>query len=245
MSPLTGGAITLDEPANAFNTLTVSTTGSYSATIYDYSAVTVASADVGGTFTLTSGGTIGQSGAIIANALDVTSTGGAITLTNSGNAFSTLTVSTTASDGADIYDPLGVTSRLGHCRRRLHAGLGGAIGQSGAIIANALIVSSTGGAITLDHTGNSFNTLTVSTTGSYGANIYDALGRHGGLRHCRRHIHAHLRRRHRPERRDHRQCAGCLLHRRRDHARQHGQWLQHAHASTREATTRISTIPSA
>ena len=61
----TGGAITLDDTGNAFNTLTVSTTASYDATIYDHSAVTVASANVGGTFTLTSEGAIGQSGAII------------------------------------------------------------------------------------------------------------------------------------------------------------------------------------
>ena len=55
----------------------------------------MASATVGGTFTLTSEGAIGQSGAITANALDVSSTGGAITLDDTSNAFNTLTVSTT------------------------------------------------------------------------------------------------------------------------------------------------------
>ena len=90
-----GGSITLDNDKNAFNTLSVSTAGEGAgdATLVDASDLTVTSAGVAGTLTLTAA-SIGQSGSINAAALNVTSTGGGITLQDSGNAFGSLSVTT-------------------------------------------------------------------------------------------------------------------------------------------------------
>ncbi len=172
----TGGAITLNNSGNSFGTLTVATNGSDNASVKDSTGVTVASANVGGTFTLTSGGAIGQSGAIVATALDVSSTGGAITLNNSGNSFGTLTVATNGSDNASVKDSTGVTVASANVGGTFTLASGGAIGQSGAIVATALDVSSTGGAITLTNSGNSFGTLTVTTSGSNNASVNDSSG---------------------------------------------------------------------
>mgnify|MGYP001551398294 FL=1 len=172
----TGGDITLGNSANAFGTLSAVTTGSHNASINDTSAVTVASANVGGTFTLSSAGTIGQSGSIVAGAVDVSSTGGAITLTNSGNQFATLSVSTSANHDANINDSTAVTVASATVGGTLTLSSGGAIGQSGAITANALNVSSTGGAITLTNSSNVFASVTANTGANNDANIYDSTG---------------------------------------------------------------------
>jgi filamentous hemagglutinin family protein len=169
----TSGAITLSNSSNSFGTLTVATSGSDDATIYDSSAVTVASANVGGTFALTSAGSIGQSGAIVAHALSATSTSGTITLNHSGNSFSTLTVSTSASNNASVNDSTGVSVTSANVGGTFTLTSGGAIGQSGAIVANAFSVSSTNGAITLNTAGNSFATLAVATSASNNASLND------------------------------------------------------------------------
>jgi len=171
-----GGTITLSNTGNAFGTLTVSTTGSDNATIYDAGAVTVASAGVGGTFALTATGAIGQSGVIAAHALSATSTGGAITLTNSGNFFASLAVSTSASNDANIKDSTGVSVTSAQVGGTFTLTAAGAIGQSGDIIAAALNVSSTGGAITLNNSGDAFATLSVATSGSNNASVNDSTG---------------------------------------------------------------------
>ncbi len=70
----------------------------------DASSLIIAGANVGGTLTLTGGGSIGQTGAIIANGVVVTTTGGAITLTNTGNNFGTAGLQTSGADNAFLYD---------------------------------------------------------------------------------------------------------------------------------------------
>ncbi len=169
-----GGAITLTNAGNTVGPLTLSTTGSDSASFTNAGALTLAGADVGGTLTLTGTGTVGQSGAITANALDVSSSGGAITLTNSGNTFGNLTVVTSGSNNASITDATALTVAGADVGGTLTLTGTGAIGQSGAILANALDVSSSGGAIALNNSGNSFSTLTVGTSGSNNASITDA-----------------------------------------------------------------------
>ncbi len=174
----------------------------------------------GGSFTLSAAGAISQTEAILADALDVSTTSGVITLSNSSNAFNTLTVSTTGSDNATIYDSSAVTVASAHVGGTFALTSAGSIGQSGAIIADALDVSSTGGAITLNNSGNSFGTLTAATSGSDNASVKDSDRRDGGVRQCRRHVYAGIGWRNRPERRDHRKRAGCFLDRRSDYAHQ-------------------------
>ena len=169
----TGGDIALSNTGNAFATAALSTSGSDDATLYDASALTIASANVGGTLTLSGGSSIGQSGAIHAAALNVGTTHGAIALTNAGNSFATATVSTAGSDDASLTDASALTVASANVGGTLTLSSGSAIGQTGAIHAHALDVSTTSGAITLTDSGNNFANATLSTGGSDNASLYD------------------------------------------------------------------------
>ena len=170
----TGGAINLGNIGNTFNMLTVSTVGSNAASLYDASALIVASANIGGALTLTSGGALGQSGAIHASALNATTTSGNITLTNTGNGFATVSLTTSGTDNASVYDASALTVAGAVVGGSLNVSSGGAISQSGVIQTNNLTIASTGGAITLNVAGNAFNTINVSTSGTNSAAIYDS-----------------------------------------------------------------------
>src|SRR5665213_691352 len=170
----TNGAITLTNSGNAFGTATLGTSGTDNASLYDASNLTIGGASVGGTLTLTDGGSIGQSGAIVASGLDVTTTNGAITLTNSGNAFGTATLGTSGTDNASLYDASNLTIGGASVGGTLTLTDGGSIGQSGAIVASGLDVTTTNGAITLTNSGNAFGTATLGTSGTDNASLYDA-----------------------------------------------------------------------
>jgi filamentous hemagglutinin family protein len=169
----TSGGITLDDTGNDFNTLLVTTNGTDNATIVDSTDLTIQSAGVGGTLSVTASG-IGQSGAINAQALSVDASGG-ITLDNENNSFASLSVSTDGGD-ATVNDKTGVdiaSAALG-TTGTFTLSAGGAITQSGVIGADEVDVSTTAGAITLDNTGNAFANVDVSTQGADGATIVDS-----------------------------------------------------------------------
>ncbi len=170
----TDGAISLGNTSNTFDTLSVSTSGSDDALFYDASSLSVTSANVGGSLTLTSGGSLTQTGDIHAAALNVTTTGGEIVLTNAGNTFSTAAISTSGNDDASLYDASALTISGATVGGALALSGGGAIGQSGAIHADSLNVSTTGGPITLTNAGNAFDTATLSTSGSDSASLTDS-----------------------------------------------------------------------
>jgi trimeric autotransporter adhesin len=170
----TSGAITLNGSGNSFGTLHVSTTNS-NANIKDSTGVAVSGASVGsGTFTLSAGGAITQSGALSASTLTVSTTSGAITLTDGSNSFSTLHVSTTGSNNVSVTDSIGFALGTSTVGGTLTLNAGGAITQSGALSASTLTVSTTSGAIALTDTGNSFATLNVSTSGTDNASLTDS-----------------------------------------------------------------------
>ncbi len=169
----TGGAITLTNIGNTFATANLATGGSDNATLYDTSALTISSANVGGTLTLSGGSTIGQSGAIHAASLTVTTTHGDIALTNAANTIGTATLSTAGSDNAALADASALTIASANIGGALTLSGGAAISQSGAIHSGALNVSSTGGAITLTNTGNIFGDATLATSGSNDASLYN------------------------------------------------------------------------
>ena len=166
------GAITLTNAGNAFGTLTVSTQGSAGAAFADSSAVTIASANVAGFLTLAAGGAIGQTGAIHTSALNVSTTSGAILLTNAANTFGALTVATPGNASFAHASLISVASANVGGTLTLAAGTG--VNQTGAIVAGTLNVSAANGTIVLTNAGNSFGTLTVSTAGTNDASLTDS-----------------------------------------------------------------------
>ena len=156
----TSGAITLTNAGNTFDMASLTTTGD--ASLYDSTALTIAGATVGGTLTLSDAGSIGQSGAIDADTLNVTSKHGSITLTNTANTFSTATLS--ASKNASLYDASDLTIAGATVGNMLTLAGGGNIGQSGAIDADTLDVTASNGSVTLTNTANTFSTATLSAS---------------------------------------------------------------------------------
>ncbi len=170
----TSGAITLTNSDNSFNTAILSTTGTDDASLSDSMDLTIAGATIGGDLTLAGGGSIGQSGAIHANGLTVTTTEGAIALTNAGNSFNTATLTTAGSDNASLFDSTGLTIGGANIGGNLTLAAGGAIGQTGAIVTHDLSVASSGGEIVLTNSDNAFDTLTVGTQGGHEASLADS-----------------------------------------------------------------------
>ena len=146
-----GGDIVLGNAGNAFATLSLTASGAASVT--DGSAMTVAGASVGGALTLVDAASIAQSGAIKAASLNATANGG-IALTNSGNSFATLTLSTTAGNDASVVDSTGVTLAASTIGGKLTLSAGGAVGQSGALQSAGLSVTTSAGDIVLTNAAN-------------------------------------------------------------------------------------------
>ncbi len=169
----TSGAIALTNSGNAFGALTVATQGSDNASVSQASSITVTSAHVGGTLTL-SGTAIVQTGAIQAAGLNVTATAGPVTLTNAGNSFAALSLSTTGSNAATVADSSGVTLGASTVGGKLTLSAGGAIGQSGALQSAGLSATTTSGAIAMTNTSNAVAGLAqFSTPGA--ASFYNTL----------------------------------------------------------------------
>ncbi|MEI9991929.1 MAG: filamentous hemagglutinin N-terminal domain-containing protein [Rhizomicrobium sp.] len=166
-----GGDVVLADSGNAFSSLTLSTAGA--ARVADSTAVTVAGANVGGTLTLVDAAGIAQSGAIDAAALNATANGGTIVLTNSGNSFAALTLSSFGD--ATIADSTGVTLGASSVGGTLTLSAGGAVSQSGSLQSTGLSVATTAGAIVLSNAANAVSGL-VSFTTPGAASFADTLG---------------------------------------------------------------------
>src|SRR5262249_41908054 len=136
----------------------------------------IAGANVGGALTLAAGGSVGQTGAIVAPVLNISTATGAITLTNAGNTFSTLTLLTHGSDNATLTDATGMTIANATVGGTLMLAAGGAVTQTGAINAAALDVSTATGPITLTNASNVFGALTLLTHDPDNATITDSTG---------------------------------------------------------------------
>lgn len=162
------GAVDLQNTGNAFDTLSLTASGD--AALYDAAALTVSGADAGGALTLKSAGALSQTGAIHAASLNVTTTGGGITLTHSGNSFANLSIATSAANDTSIYDGAAMTITGATVGGALHLSGGSSISQSGVIQAGSLAIAA-GGDVTLNVAGNTFGRASISTPGS--AWIYD------------------------------------------------------------------------
>ncbi|MEI9995549.1 MAG: filamentous hemagglutinin N-terminal domain-containing protein [Rhizomicrobium sp.] len=168
------GDITLTNGDNSFHSLTASTVDGYSASFVSSGDLAVDGATIGGLLTLNIGeGSITQGAAITANGLDVTVTGGAVTLDNAGNAV-TGTASFSAPDGVtftnSIATELGASDTGGSFTLRS----GGAVTQSGALDVAGLDVRTTAGTITLTDADNTIGQLAISTGGTDNASVASA-----------------------------------------------------------------------
>jgi lipopolysaccharide export system protein LptA len=168
----TNGDMDLTDSGNAFADATLSATGDVA--LHDASALNIVSAAAGGTLTLSGNAGIAQTGAIHADALDVSTTAGDIVLTNTGNVFNTATVATSGSDDASLYDTASLTIAGANVGGALSLTSEGAIGQTGAIHAAALNAGTTGGDVVLSNAGNAFATASLTTAGTDDATLYDA-----------------------------------------------------------------------
>jgi hypothetical protein len=118
----------------------------------------------GKSVSITVGGGLTQTKAIVAESLSVTSTAGAVTLDTVANNVNSLTVnngnravSFQDVDGLDI-GAAGITGGV------IALKVGGNLTQTGAINGASLAVTSTAGAVTLDTVANNVNSLTMSGT---------------------------------------------------------------------------------
>ena len=171
----TSGAITLTNGGNSFGPLTVSTQGSDAASLTSGGAVVVAGANVGGTFTLASGGAIGQTGAIVAGNGLVVSANGGIALGSGGNSFASLVVTTSGLNDALVTDATAVTLGASTVGGTLTLNAGGTIGQSGPLTTHGLDLSTSSGSILLTDAANSIGGLArFSAPGA--VTFYNSLG---------------------------------------------------------------------
>ena len=166
-----GGVFTLTDANNDIDTLAAAT-GTVTLTDVDGVAIGTAGGTNGvttsGATTLTAGANVTQGGAanqlVSATTLSVTTTGtGTITLANSSNAVTNLSL-TTANQNASFRDSNGfvlAATSLGAGTLTLEAG--GAVTQTGALTASALELLGAAGAYTLDNVGNAIATLAGNT----------------------------------------------------------------------------------
>ncbi|MDG1138156.1 MAG: filamentous hemagglutinin N-terminal domain-containing protein [Opitutales bacterium] len=160
--------ITLDDSSNNFGAIGV--TGA-NISILDVDAVDLASSVVSGTFGVTSGGAIINSGALaITGASTFTNTDGTdevITLNNAGNAFTgTVTIATDSGSAVTIVDTTAL-DLVALSAASLSVTAGGAVTDSGTLaISGATTISASGQDITLSETASTFGTISV-----IGANV--------------------------------------------------------------------------
>ncbi|MBV9905045.1 MAG: hypothetical protein JO346_10755, partial [Alphaproteobacteria bacterium] len=166
------GNIALGISAHNVGATNLTTTGSHVATLSTSGALVITGASVGGGLTLSAAGNITQTGAITSAALDARSTGGDVTLANSGNAFGSLTTVTSSGHNASFVTGGALQVINANVGGTLSLAAGGNITQGTSINAGTLTVSSTGGSITLLNGGNNFGNLNVTTSGSFGASLF-------------------------------------------------------------------------
>ncbi|WP_261845074.1 two-partner secretion domain-containing protein [Aliamphritea ceti] len=144
--------------ANNFNTLSLN---GGTAQINDVDGVVLGSSDLTGNLTVTAAGNITQSGAIKAGgATSLTATGADITLDNNGNNFFSLALDAV---NATIEDSNALTLAASALTGNLDVTSGGNLTQSGAIdVDGATSLTATSGDITLNNSGNDFNSLSAS-----------------------------------------------------------------------------------
>ena len=159
-----GQDITLDEAASTFGTLSLI---GANVAVTENDATDLGASTVGGTFGITSGGAITDSGTqAITGAATFTNTAGtndAITLDDVSNAFSgTVTFSTDSGSAVTVVDTTAL-DLLALTAASLSVTSGGAVTDSGTLaITGATTISASGQDITLDEAASTFGTLALT-----------------------------------------------------------------------------------
>ncbi|MES1189995.1 MAG: YDG domain-containing protein [Steroidobacter sp.] len=162
-----GGTYILTNTSNAITTL-AGNTGSISLVEnsgFDIGTVNTAGLTTSGNTTLSSTGTVTQSQALKASGLELLGTGGVYTLTNTGNAITTLAGNTGSLNLVENsgYD-IGTVNTIGlTLSGSTTLSTTGTVTQSQALTTNGLELLGTGGTYTLTNTGNAIATLAGNT----------------------------------------------------------------------------------
>ena len=157
-----GNDIILDTAGNTYGTLTLQ---GATATIVDAGALSIGPSTIQlnnarGALTLTAGGAVTQTGAILAGATSITAGANTIALTNAGNRLGTIT--TVSGTNVAYTENEGVILGATNANGSLTVIAKGAITQTGAIDANATSLNASASApITLNDAANSFGVLTM------------------------------------------------------------------------------------
>jgi filamentous hemagglutinin family protein len=165
-----GGSVTLTNAANDVSAVGGTTTGNFAYSDATGFAVSGISATLGTVTLRATTGSITQTAAINATALDVAAAGGSVTLNNAGNTNGTvlgLASGDFAYTEANSFVVGDITAGAGNTVTLVATN--GAITQSGALVAGTVVANATGagGAVTLTNAGNDFGTIGGSAAGAF------------------------------------------------------------------------------
>ncbi|MEI7862961.1 MAG: hypothetical protein WCJ21_10040, partial [Planctomycetota bacterium] len=161
----TSGAVTLTNTANDVSSLTVANAGR-AVSYTDASGFDVATAGIqGNPIGLIAAGAVTQTGAITGGALAVTTTSGAVVLTNAGNDVSSVVIAN-AGRAVSYADSSGFDiGALGIQGSNIALSAGGNLTQTGTVTGTSLAVNSSAGTVTLTNAANNVSSLAIFNAG--------------------------------------------------------------------------------
>ncbi len=169
-----GNNIDLSTFANNFSTVGI--TSGNNVALTDVNALNLAASTVSGTLNVTTGGPLTQSGAVIVAGVTTLAAGGNdISLTNAGNNFSTVGI--TSGNNVALVDSNVLTLGASTVSGTLNVTTNGTLTQSGAVTVTGTTTLQAGAAndITLTNAGNNFSTIGITSGNNVALTDADAL----------------------------------------------------------------------
>jgi len=159
-----GNAITLDHASNDFQAAVIVTSGG-DVVLRDAGAIELGASTVTGTYSVTAGGAITESGNLLITGVTTLVAGGnAITLNRPGNNFSTVRI--TSGGDVALRDAGAIVLGASTVSGTYHVTAGGAITQDDNLLITGVTTLVAGGnAITLNRAGNNFSTVIITSGG--------------------------------------------------------------------------------
>ncbi|MAY42947.1 MAG: hypothetical protein CMI05_11630, partial [Oceanospirillaceae bacterium] len=155
-----GVDVTLDHASNDFDTVTLSAGTNDNVNIVDVDELSISASSVIGNLTVTTGGEVSQTGALIVGGHTDIDAAGDITLSETGNDFNSIELN---SVNASIVDTDELSLSESTLTGNLTVTTGGDLTQSGAVnVAGATTLTATGFDIDLQNASNDFNSLALS-----------------------------------------------------------------------------------
>ena len=162
LSAGTANDITLDSAGNDFSTVAV--TSGNNVALSDANALNLGASTVSGALNVTTGGTIGQTGALsVAGVTTLSAGSGDIVLNNPANDFSTLAIS--SGNNVTLVDSNALDLGGSTISGALNVATSGPLTQSGplTVIGMTTLAAGAGNDITLNNPGNNFSTAAVAS----------------------------------------------------------------------------------